>query len=233
MSTKSIVFIVEDDRILLEAIVEHLRGAGISSEGFLNADELDEHLNYMVPSILILDINLPGENGFQIAKRIRACMPDLIIIMMSDLKSESRRLHGYETGADIFFPKPVVPAELLAVIKSCFRRLGAPRPISSTVNFYFSNSTLEFSGKQAVLNSMEKHLLMALVQAERQMLPTWKLLDVISIATGVCNADKPYLEMQIFRLRKKFQYIGAPVPSIKAVWKEGYILLLRINLVNS
>lgn len=225
------IVIVEDNQVLLDAIIEYLRGEGVSATGFSCGDELDQHLAFNVPSILILDVNLPGENGFEIARRLRSSLPGLCIVMMTDLKAEFQKIHGYEVGADVYLAKPVSPAELLAVIKSACRRLGSQLPMSSRVRFDFKQSTLEFSGQSTTLNSMEKHVLMALIQAEEQILPTWRLLEVVTDAAGLANAEKAYLEMQIFRLRKKFQSIGAANPSIKSVWKEGYKLLLNVDVV--
>ena len=225
------VFIVEDNKTLLDALVGYLRGEGVLASGFLSGDELDEQLAFMVPSILILDVDLPGENGFEIARRLRASMPDLCIIMLTDLKAEFQRVHGYESGADFYLPKPVAPAELMALIKAAFRRLGPRLPASDRVRFDFKKSMVQFGDQSAALNSMEKHVLMALVQSEGQMLPTWRLFEVVSLAAGIADVEKAYLEMQIFRLRKKFKSIGAANPAIKSVWKEGYKLLLNIDLV--
>jgi len=229
MSRNLKIAIVEDHDDLRESFVEHLQSEGFSASGFCCGEELDEYLTHHQPAILILDIGLPGENGFDIAKRLRTPHPNMYIILLTVLASESDKILGYQCGADIYLSKPVSAPELSAAIQSAGRRLLLTEAPANKLQLHLGASTLKGPKTSTQLNHQEKLLLKSLAEAKDFKLPTWRLLEVVSEATGV-EAEKAYLELQIFRLRKKLLDAGATTPAIKARWKEGYQLLQQVEI---
>ena len=124
MSHRPKIAIVEDHDGLRESFVEYLSNLDYDITGLCCAEDLDDYLATSQPAILILDIGLPGEDGFQIAKRLRQSHPGMYIVMLTALANERDKIRGYECGADIYLPKPVSPAELSAAIQAACRRLN-------------------------------------------------------------------------------------------------------------
>lgn len=120
------VVVVEDNPAQLAEQLFQLRHAGIVARGAGSAAELDALLAEAPCDVLVLDVNLPGEDGFSIAQRLYA--PDRLGIVMLTVRAEVEdRVRGMERGADIYLLKPVDRRELLACIHSLHRRL-APTP---------------------------------------------------------------------------------------------------------
>lgn len=224
------VAIVEDHDDLREGFIEFLKDQQFEVSGLTCGEELDEHLALRQPSILILDIGLPGEDGFEICERIRKSHPKMYIVMLTALAKEGDKIKGYKSGADIYLPKPVSPVELNAALQAAIRRLGITESGSQSLRLDISKSVLISSDKVISLNIPERSLLKALSEAKDGKVPTWRLIEILSAATET-EIEKAYLELQIFRLRKKLTEAGAPTPAIQALWKEGYKLHCPIEIV--
>ena len=117
------IAIVEDHEDLRELFVDFLREQSHDVAGFCSADDLDDHLACQDVDLLILDLNLPGEDGFSIARRLRSVHLGLHIIMVTARTAVEERIKGYASGADLYLSKPVSPAELAAAVGSVARRV--------------------------------------------------------------------------------------------------------------
>lgn len=224
------VAIVEDHDDLREGFLEFLKDQQFEVSGLSCGEELDEHLALHQPSILILDIGLPGEDGFEISERIRKSHPKMYIVILTALAKECDKIKGYKSGADIYLPKPVSPAELNAALQAAVRRLGITESLCQSLRLDISKSALISNDKVISLNIPERSLLKALSEAKDGIVPTWRLIEILCAATET-EIEKAYLELQIFRLRKKLAEAGAPKPAIQALWKEGYKLHCAIEIV--
>lgn len=128
------ICVVEDEEDLREEIVESLQEAGFNVRGFPASRELYASLLMARCDIAILDIGLPGEDGFSIATRLRE-LGSIGIIMLTARSHMDDRLLGLQSGADIYLVKPVDFVELEAVVLSLARRvvgsdaISAPPPI--------------------------------------------------------------------------------------------------------
>lgn len=119
------IIVVEDYASLREQLVLHLQMDGHSVQGADSGEELDELLeNASPPDILILDLNLPVEDGNSIAARMRRAFPEIGIIMHTVRVSTSEKVNGYSNGADMYVSKPASPAEISAAVLSLGRRLN-------------------------------------------------------------------------------------------------------------
>ena len=116
------IIVVEDHQDLRHLFVEHLASEGLDVSGVICGEELDELMVNQPVDLLILDVNLPGESGFEIATRLRPAHPALHSIMLTARSAELDRIHGYESGADHYLSKPVSPAELTAAVRAVHRR---------------------------------------------------------------------------------------------------------------
>lgn len=222
------VVVVEDHLDLRQLFVDALTQEGMDVLAVCCAEELDECMSAGSVDLLILDVNLPGESGFEIAKRIRAADSKIHIIMLSARTSETDRIRGYESGADFYICKPVSPAELSAAVQAVKRRVLAPSLSGSELTLSVSGMCLTSSHGVAKLGRSDVSLLRALAMAPDHRLPYWRLFEVTERSAN--ELAKNQLELQVYRLRKKFADIDIPESLIKSVRSEGYQLTQAIRI---
>jgi two-component system phosphate regulon response regulator OmpR len=227
MSSKINIAVVEDHDVLREMLLDALLEKGYLAQGFRDAYELDAASSKTIFELLILDLNLPGEDGLSIAKRIKESYPDTFIIMITARSSEMDKIQGYEAGADIYLPKPIAITELQAAVSSLSKRILRYKDLGGNLILNEKNATLK--GSQTVsLSKIDLDILLALLQADQQRLDFESLLNQVSSNTS--NTPKATLEVQIVRLRKKMAEAGAEGVTIKALYKYGYQLVQGIDL---
>lgn len=219
------IAIVEDNDDLRALLIEDLSLAGHFVMGADSAEKLDELFTRNHFDVLIVDVNLPGENGFSISGRYKRTNKNLTVVMLTARSALEDKLKGYESGADMYLAKPVSNAELLAVLSSISRRIDASKIEPGIV---LNLKTLTLTGIKAVdLNKQEASLIKALCESPSLNLPYFKLLEVCN--EPVNDLTKAALEVRITRLRKKFVEIGVE-KSFRALRANGYQLLVDIHL---
>lgn len=222
------IIVVEDHFDLRDAFVDFLKDEGFSVKGVSCGEELDEQLALTTTDLIILDVNLPGESGFDIAKRLRLAHPGIHIIMLTALGAESDRIQGYDHGADLYLVKPISPLELSAAVKAVNRRIDASADRSAELILNLSSMTLASASGQVDLSASDVALVKSLSLAPSRRLPYWRLFEATERAQE--ESSKNQLELQVFRLRKKFVEIGASEKLIKSIRNEGYQLTLPIRI---
>lgn len=123
----SLVYCVEDDESIRELILYALKNAGFEAQGFESGKELDFS---MIPDILLLDIMLPGDDGYEILSKVRnnPRTSDLPVIMLTSKTSEFDKVRALDMGADDYMDKPFGVMELISRIRAVLRRSGGRRP---------------------------------------------------------------------------------------------------------
>ena len=101
--TTPLIYICEDDPDLGKAIMSRLQDEGYRVTWFADPQDMDEQGNSEAPDLLLLDVQLPGETGYSIAKRYLRTLPGLRVIMMSVLSRNEDLMLGYESGAMVYF----------------------------------------------------------------------------------------------------------------------------------
>ena len=233
---KTSVALVEDDPILREELAHFLRSMDFVVYETNNGISLDELLVDQHVDVLILDVNLPGHSGFDIANRVRLRSPQVGIVMLTARTSLSDRLRSYEAGADIFLPKPTPPQELLAAVNSLIRRLqaqptGTPWGLDTQRRLLYTTHHPE----PLALTAAEAALLLALIQAPNQTLESDAICELINCRDQAEPLTKRALENLISRLRKKISDVVSDKsePIIRSVWGLGYQLTLPISIHTS
>ena len=118
----------EDQPLMREYLVSGLTHLGISVVGVSDGPSLNAHLATEPVDMVLLDVGLPGEDGYSIAARLRADRPGLGIIMLTARDRTDDKVLGLDSGADLYFAKPVDLRELASAIGSLHRRLSTPLP---------------------------------------------------------------------------------------------------------
>lgn len=221
------ILIVEDNDDLRETTAEVLRGEGHDVIGIDCAEAVSEQMSEV--DLMLIDLNLPGEDGLALARRVRAAQPNLGIIMTTARVLPAEKKLGYESGADIYMPKPIAFEELTAAISSLARRLH-PMPDDDVLSLNQATLVLQDGqGNQVNLTRYESTMLVAFTRAREQKLENWQLIEVLK--KDEAQDPKAALELQIVRLRKKLQLAGAPTPSILSIRGWGYQLCLTIRIL--
>lgn len=222
------VVVVEDHLDLRQLFVDALIHEGMDAIAVSCSEELDECMSEGMIHLLILDVNLPGESGFDIAKRVRSADPKINIIMLSARTGELDRIKGYECGADFYLCKPVSPAELAAAVRAVKRRVQ--EEMTRNIDLALSVTGMRLTSENGVANisKADVALLKALAIAPDKRLPYWRLYEVTDRNSN--EQAKSQLELQVFRLRKKLVEIGISENLIRSMRSDGYQLTQAIRI---
>jgi two-component system OmpR family response regulator len=235
------VLIVDDDRRIRSMLGQFLSERGLTVSEAGDGQAMFAQLKQSRIDVVILDVMLPGEDGFTLCRRLRADST-LPVILLTAINDASDRVAGLELGADDYVSKPFDPRELLARIRAVLRRLGtsqAPQSESRAPAIYsFSGWTLD-PRRRALrdrhnvlvdLTSGEFDLLLAFVEYPQRILHRDRLLD---LARGRVNqAFDRSIDVQISRLRRKIELDPAQPQLIKTVRSEGYIFTADVSVLN-
>jgi two-component system LytT family response regulator len=128
MAPAPYIICVDDEEDLREPVAAYLREQGIEVDEAGGGAELDLLLAKRTPMLVVLDVTMPDEDGFSIARRLRAAYDNIGVVMLTARRDVIDRVVGLELGADDYIMKPFEPRELLARIRSVIRRLAAAAP---------------------------------------------------------------------------------------------------------
>ncbi len=218
------VVVVEDNETLCAELVHFLGTAGFQAMGLGDGPALSAHLARDQPDVLILDLNLPFEDGIQIARRVRHAFPDVRIAMLTGRGRGSDRTEGYEAGADVYLTKPTRPAEMLAVVRNLHQRRTSAQAATLCWTLDASRRSLQSSqGHGLRLTEGETMLLHALAVAGGG-LDHDQLLDALGADAADPRPAKARLEVLVSRLRSKLRGLGPDGLAIHARRGHGYQL---------
>lgn len=228
MNTLLNIVVVEDHDALRDITVEALAEKGHRAVGVDSAEALLELPAGLRADLMVIDLNLPGEDGISLARRLKQAQPELGIIMVTARGQIAEKMEGYQSGADIYLTKPTSVEELIAAVGALSRRLK-PRLPTPAFRLDIAALLLRGPGGQAALTSLECALLAALARAPGNRLEYWQLLEQAGkMDDGV---DKAILEAPISRLRSKFAALSAVENPIKSIRQFGYQLCVGITLI--
>lgn len=222
------IIIVDDHKPLREALVELMATEGHHVAGFESAEALWGGCSFGSVDVLLLDLNLPGEDGVAVAKRIRDQHPNIGIVMLTARGEPEDKRIGYENGADIYLTKPSSAVELAASVKALARRLKQNG--SETTELVLDTFTMTLSGPHDTvdLSASEVDLLAEFARSPNSRLETGFIADLDERKDEISKAA---IEVRIVRLRKKLIAAGAIGQSIKSIRNQGYQLLVRVSIL--
>lgn len=232
MATGLSIVVVEDNQDLREAIVEVLAALGHRVVGMSCAEDLNDEGAPPIIDLLVVDLNLPAEDGISLARRLRIAQPGLCILMLTARDTVHDKVSGYEAGADIYLTKPVSVEELGAAVKALERRLRSPQPPSqqrAILSVYVAELRAHGPGGSIELSPFEVALLSALARAPDQRLAHWQLLQLSTPDLQVASLSN--LAVKMTRLRKKLVDSGFSANALRVIRNEGYQLRLPVQLL--
>ncbi|MDY0873802.1 response regulator [Dongia rigui] len=231
------VLVVDDEPDLRQMVAEYLARHGFAVASAGGGRELDQHFASGQPDLVLLDVTMPEEDGFSIARRLRAAHPTLPIIMLTALDEVVDRVVGLESGADDYVTKPFDLRELRARIQAVMRRAGSASGgngqagTAGDESVAFGDVVLDLKGRRLLhpdgredrLTAMEFDLLQAFARHPNQVLSRDRLLDLAH------NREmEPFdrsIDIRITRLRRKIERDPAKPQIIKTERGVGYIFV--------
>ena len=221
------VLILEDEVSIRSFVVINLKRAGYD---VVEAGTGEEALELLKSNpdvgVAILDIMLPGIDGFEVCRSIRATDKKIGIIMLTARSQEMDKITGLMTGADDYMTKPFSPAELTARIDALYRRVGPESGGESTEitqgPFVLNtrNRTLEKEGKRIKLTQVEYAIIMLFMQNPGRALSREDILA--SVWGRDYDGELKIVDVNIRRLRIKIEDDTANPTYITTVWGFGY-----------
>jgi DNA-binding response OmpR family regulator len=229
--TKASLLLVEDNEMLREELCHYLTYEGYEVRGVDCGRDMNAALSQGMADVLILDVNLPEEDGLEIARRVKASMPGIGIVMLTARVRSLDRFEGYASGADVFLTKPTRPEELLAVLNNLLARIRPPRSVPGW--------RLDVAGRQirspldAVLRLTPTEVILL-----RELAFFGRCVEHGTLIACLGNdnesdaINKARIEVLVSRLRAKLEALPADGFRIKAVRGQGYQLGFPLVLEN-
>ena len=218
------VLLIDDDRKHSDLLQAYFKRFGIQLVCAYDASEGFRKLNREDPDLLLLDVMLPGKDGFEICREVRKSS-SIPIIMLTARGEVIDRVSGLELGADDYIGKPFEPRELVARVQATLRRTEITS--TSTSRMEFEGMTIDtdtrsvaVDGKPVELTSMEYELLVTLARRHGKKLSRD---DILSELRGIDAAILTRsVDIMVSRLRQKIGDSVKPPRFIQTIWGRGY-----------
>ena len=217
------VLVIEDEKLLANTIKALLESKGFTVETVYDGESGAEYALLGIYDLLILDVMMPGLNGYQVARQVRGSRCTTPILMLTAKAGLEDRIEGLNAGADYYLTKPFDSRELLACVNALLRRQGA-----QVDELTFGNTALDLASGMLVRGEKSIRLSAREFDVMRLLLRSGKNnLSKESILARVwgyeSNAVENHVEVYVGFLRKKLDSIGSDI-RIVSVRKLGYHL---------
>lgn len=209
-ASRSLVFVVEDEEDIARLISHNLQAAGFDVQSFVSGGSVFSEALREMPSLFLLDVMLPGTDGFELCRQIRqtptlALIP---IIFLTAKTSEADRVKGLELGGDDYITKPFSPRELVARVRSVLRGLRQPLVTPEVLRLGdleidASSMTVQVEGRTVVTTVREFLLLEYLATHCGRVLTRDQLLDAVWKETPFVTPRS--IDVYVRRLREKIE----------------------------
>ncbi len=207
---RPLIFVVEDDEDIARLVSHNLQTAGYEVQSFTSASSVLSEAVREMPALFLLDVMLPGTDGFELCRHIRQTpvLSATPIIFLTAKTSEADRIKGLELGGDDYVTKPFSPRELVARIRSVLRSLGqTPAPSEvlrlGDLEIDLSSMTVQVQGRNVMTTVREFRLLEYLAAHRGRVLTRDQLLDAVWKETPFVTPRS--IDVYIRRLREKIE----------------------------
>lgn len=238
-STQQTLLIVDDDGEIRSLVAEPLAKAGYLVRTASDGPSMFAVLNSSPVDLVVLDLNLVGEDGLSLCRRCRA-QRNIPIIMLTARSEPVDRVIGLEVGADDYITKPFDPRELVARVRSVMRRVYVPlepQEPAPPKKVIFQGWTLDFrsrrltdpSGRVVMLSGNEYSLLKFLVEHANEVLTREQLLMLAPHPAAADGSAQRVADLQVSRLRQKLNDDARASQLIMTVRGQGYVLASAVT----
>ena len=232
------IFVVEDDPVMLRMVGDYLEQHNMQVVSASGRQEMLQHFAVREPDLVILDLRLGQEEGFDLLREIRSRSDIPVIITTGDRRDEIDRVVGLELGADDYVTKPFSLRELLARIRAVLRRQEAGRAViqrdPERGRYRFGSWQLDRrnrrlydpNGSEVALTKGEFALLTAFLDAPQRPLSRERLLQATRVHEDIFDRS---IDVQILRLRRKLELDPSAPQIIRTERGVGYVFALPVE----
>ena len=217
------ILVIEDEKLLAQSIRAVLEQKGFTVETVYDGETGAQYAQLGIYDLLILDVMMPGMDGFQVARALRASRCATPILMLTARGGIDDRIQGLNAGADYYLTKPFDTRELLACVGALLRRQG-----NQVDELTFGNTALDLGSGQLLcgeksvrLSAREFDVMRLLMQSGERILS--KEIILARVWGYESNAVENHVEVYVGFLRKKLRSIGSDI-RIGAIRRLGYHL---------
>ncbi len=232
MERRPHIVVVEDEATQRHLLVDYLTRQNFQVSGVSTGAALRKLVQHDRPALVLLDVGLPDEDGFTIARWLRERSTRIGIIMVTAASDTVDRVVGLETGADDYIAKPFEPRELLARVRSVLRRATGAAPPTSGPRIRMGCRVLDLekrvlvdpaNGQEETLTASEFDLLKIFAEHPNKPLQRDWLLEVT--AHREMEPFDRAIDLRITRLRRKIEVDPAHPTAIRTVRGVGYMFV--------
>ena len=217
------ILIIEDEKVLADSLKLMLQSKGFEADAVYDGESGEQYAMLNIYDLIILDIMLPKQNGYQVAKHLRQQHNSVPVLMLTARSDIDDKVHGLDSGADYYLTKPFDARELLACVNALLRRQG-----SQVNEIGFGNTRLDMESASLIcgdnsvrLSAREFEVMRLLMVSGTNHISKETLLTKVWGYDS--NAVENHVEVYVGFLRKKLVSIGSDV-KIEAVRRLGYHL---------
>ena len=227
MNETGSILLADDDATVVDVVERYLRREGFTVVSVGDGESALSRAIGDPPDLLVLDLMLPGMDGFEVCRQLRALAP-VPVIMLTARGDESDRVIGLELGADDYVAKPFSPKELTARVKAVLRRARGPLTGVGHANstLRIGNVAVDLAGREArvdgellTLTSREFELLAFMM---RQPGRAFRREELLQHVWGYSTGDTSTVTVHVRRLREKLERDPANPERLVTVWGVGY-----------
>ena len=225
------LLIVEDEVRLADTLRQLLNRQGYTADVCYDGVSGLDNAMTGIYDLMVLDVMLPGMNGFQVVKKLREAGVTTPVLMLTAKSDVSDRIHGLDCGADYYLTKPFEPEELLACVRTLLRRSGGQLQESDTLTWgdlslERTTFTLSCAEREVRLSRREYDLMELLMRNGNQVVTKEQML--VKVWGYDSQAEDNNVEVYISFLRRKLNHLHSTV-KIKTLRMLGYCLTQEVE----
>ena len=225
------LLIVEDEVRLADTLRQLLNRQGYTADVYYAGVSGLDNATTGIYDLMVLDVMLPGMNGFQVVKKLREAGVATPVLMLTAKSDVGDRIHGLDCGADYYLTKPFEPEELLACVRTLLRRSGGQLQESDTLTWgdlSLERATFSLScAERAVRLSRREYDLMELLMRNGNQVVTKEQI-LVKVWGYDSQAEDNNVEVYISFLRRKLNHLHSTV-KIKTLRMLGYCLTQEVE----
>ena len=218
------ILVVDDDDKIRLLIKEYLSNKGYLVSTAENADKAKIKINIFNFNLIILDVMMPGQSGYDLTKELKASK-NIPIILLTAKGEVENRIHGLEIGADDYIGKPFDPKELLLRVKNVIKMNIDPNKLLSSkigeAELNLNKMTIKIKDKLKRINSSEKKVLMKMLSSPGKIFSRTDIGKIASIS------KERSIDVMITRLRKKIELDSKNPKFLQTIRGSGYVLWVK------
>ena len=218
------ILVVDDDDKIKELIKQFLEEKGLIVSTASNAIEAKEKIAFFNFNLIVLDVMMPGQTGYELTKELKSSK-NIPIILLTAKGEVENRIHGLEIGADDYLGKPFEPKELLLRIKNIIKSSSSQTLLEDNkigeAELNLSKMTIKLNQKIQKINSAEKNVLSKMLSSPGKIFSRHEIGKISKIS------QERSIDVMITRLRKKIETDPKNPKFLQTIRGSGYVLWIK------